>query len=221
MTDTAPVPSGLVEAEVRRLRASGTFPPTVEAELARSFARLSPPNTLDATYIDAEVPTASRLPGGTTLKRLLRSLLGWYMAVLVQQVNRANAALVGAIQELGTRLDVLEQDAISPRPPGADLLRAVLGVPPPGPVLHAAASERGFLTGLPDASLGCLVLEGGLDRPLAALALDKLAPGGAVLVLGTVSEAWADLLGQAGLAGVEVVPKLPAVMARRPAARPA
>ncbi|GEM_PF-4148083 len=221
MPDTAPDPSRLVEAEVGRLQAEGAFPPGVEAELARSFARLTPPDALDAAYIDAEVPTASRLPGGAPLKRLLRSLLGWYLGAVVQQANRANAALAGAIQDLGARLEALERNAALPPPPGGDLLGSLLGGPPPGPVLQAAAGQEGLLAELPDDSLGGLVLAGGLDRALAALARAKLAPGGAVVVLGVVPGVWAGLLGEAGLEGVEVVARPPALVGRRPAAGPA
>ncbi|HZD64972.1 MAG TPA: hypothetical protein VE152_02610, partial [Acidimicrobiales bacterium] len=151
-----------LQAEVRRRRAEGSFPPSLEGALDRAFQAVVPerasagfPEALrrveEASYVDLEVPTASRVPGGSRAKALLRSLMAWYLNYLADQVNRFAATTLRALRLLEARVADLEEEAGAGRPllppaPGgvgtdpssgwADLVRARLAGAA-GPVLHA------------------------------------------------------------------------------------
>jgi hypothetical protein len=108
-----------INEEVRRRRAAGDFPPGLERELDSLFARYAPAATggdfeevLEqaerGSFVHADVPTASSQRGVGIVKRVLRSLVGWYVRFLAQQVTAFAGAITRAVRLLGRRVDVLE-----------------------------------------------------------------------------------------------------------------
>ena len=116
-----------IDDEVEARRASGDFPPGMERDLDLIFARFAPAMTsgddLDAlleqadrgAFVDVDVPTASRLPAVSIVKRVLRKLMAWYLRYIAQQVSVFAGSAVGALRLLGRRVTALE--AVTP---GAD-----------------------------------------------------------------------------------------------------
>jgi hypothetical protein len=116
-----------IDEEVAARRASGDFPPGMERDLDLIFARFAPATTsgddLDAlleqadrgAFMDVDVPTASRLPAVSIVKKVLRKLMAWYLRYVAQQVSVFATATVGALKLLGRRVAVLEAST-----PGAD-----------------------------------------------------------------------------------------------------
>jgi SAM-dependent methyltransferase len=123
-----------IDDEVRRRRASGDLPVSVERQLDQLFLAHSPLGgrgaalrdmlrLVDASvFIDPVVPVASRRPGGATVKRGLRSLNLWYLRYITHQVSEFATAVSRALHVLDAQV--------------TDLLRKVdaLQVPPTGPV---------------------------------------------------------------------------------------
>ena len=163
-----------INEEVRRRRASGDFPPGLERELDSLFARYAPAATggdfeevLEhaerGSFVHADVPTGSAQPGVGAVKRVLRTLFGWYARFLAQQVTAFAGAITRAVRLLGRRVDALETvtvraveqtlaDVMSARGP-ADLspwddvvADALAGRP--GRVLHAECGQGALLTRL-------------------------------------------------------------------------
>jgi hypothetical protein len=130
-----------IDEEVRARRAAGDFPPDLERELDLVFARFAPAvptgdgldGAIDAAdragFINVDVPTASRLPGVSFVKKSLRKLMSWYLRFLAQQVSAFSAAVVGALRLIGVRLDRLEAATPGANPVLADEARRV-GPPP-------------------------------------------------------------------------------------------
>ena len=116
-----------IDEEVEARRASGDFPPGMERDLDLVFARFAPATTSGddlgalleqadrGAFIDVDVPTASRLPAVSFVKRFLRKLMSWYLRYLAQQVSVFASSVVGALKLLGRRIDQLEAST-----PGAD-----------------------------------------------------------------------------------------------------
>lgn len=118
-----------IQAEVRRRRAAGDFPPSQERRLDRIFARFTPVGAQDghfaealkkadrSAYVDIEVPTASEKPGVSRLKRLLRSLMAWYLNYVVQQIVHFTSATMRVLHLLDERVGELEDEAAAHRAP--------------------------------------------------------------------------------------------------------
>ena len=163
-----------INAEVRRRRASGDFPPGLERELDALFARYAPATTggdFDevveraerTSFVHADVPTTSNQPMLGYVKRVLRSLMAWYVRFLAQQVTAFAGAITRAVRLLGHRVDALETITvraaqrtlaeIEDRRDGLDLARwadvvsgAVAGVG--GRVVHAECGEGALVARL-------------------------------------------------------------------------
>jgi len=162
-----------IDDEVRRRRASGDLPPDVERQLDQQFLQHSPLGgrsaalrdmlrLVDASvFIDPVVPVESRRPGGTTVKRGLRSLSLWYLRYVTHQVSEFATAVSRALHVLDVQVTDLRRkvDALAVPPslafevawahnPGAWWVRVVTGelAGHPGRVLHAACGD-GWLVG--------------------------------------------------------------------------
>jgi SAM-dependent methyltransferase len=110
-----------IDAEVKRRRASGDLPPSLERELDLVFERFAPVGALDTSFADAvgsaeraafvnvAVPTASRQPLVGLLKRVLRKLMAWYLNYLAQQMTALGTSVVRALRVLESRVAELEE----------------------------------------------------------------------------------------------------------------
>jgi hypothetical protein len=109
-----------INAEVRRRRAAGDFPPGLERELDAMFARYAPATTggdfeevVEAaertSFVHADVPTASNQPLLSYVKRGLRMIMAWYVRFLAQQVTAFAGAITRSVRLLGQRVDTLER----------------------------------------------------------------------------------------------------------------
>jgi hypothetical protein len=122
-----------IDDEVRRRRASGDLPPNIERELDQLFLAHSPLGgrsaalrdmlrLVDASvFIDPVVPVASRRPGGTAVKRGLRSLSLWYLRYITHQVSEFATAVSRALHVLDVQVTELRRkmDALEVPPWGA------------------------------------------------------------------------------------------------------
>jgi len=119
---------GEIQEEVRRRRAAGDFPPSLERELDVVFDRFVPVGPLDgdfgeaikaadrAAYINVAVPTASQKPGVGEVKRVLRKAMAWYLEYLAQQVTAFSTSTVRALRTLAERTTHLEEQMAQWRP---------------------------------------------------------------------------------------------------------
>jgi len=110
-----------IDEEVRARRAKGDFPPGMERDLDLVFARFAPVavhgddldgliSSADRTsFIDPDLPTASRLPAVSFVKRVERKLLGWAIRHLTQQITAFGGVVVQALKLIGRRLERLEE----------------------------------------------------------------------------------------------------------------
>ena len=110
-----------IDDEVRRRRVSGDLPLDVERELDQQFLRHSPLGgrgaalrdmlrLVDASvFIDPVVPIESRRPGGTTVKRGLRSLSLWYLRYVTHQVSEFATAVSRALHVLDAQVTDLRR----------------------------------------------------------------------------------------------------------------
>jgi len=119
-----------IDDEVRRRRASGDLPPGIERELDQLFLAHSPLGgrgaalrdmlrLVDASvFIDPVVPVESRRPGGTTVKRGLRSLNLWYLRYVTHQVSEFATAVSRALHVLDAQVTDLRHkvDALAAPP---------------------------------------------------------------------------------------------------------
>ena len=162
-----------IDDEVRRRRASGDLPPNIERELDQLFLAHSPLGgrgaalrdmlrLVDASvFIDPVVPVESRRPGGTTVKRGLRSLSLWYLRYVTHQVSEFATAVSRALHVLDAQVTDLRRKVEALAVPPSLAVRvpwahnvAAWWVPPvtgelaghDGRVLHAACGD-GWLVG--------------------------------------------------------------------------
>ncbi len=110
-----------IDDEVRRRRASGDLPPNLERELDQLFLAHSPLGgrgaalrdmlrLVDASvFIDPVVPVESRRPGGTTVKRGLRSMSLWYLRYVTHQVSEFATAVSRALHVLDAQVTDLRR----------------------------------------------------------------------------------------------------------------
>ncbi|WP_276945345.1 hypothetical protein [Ferrimicrobium acidiphilum] len=110
---------GRLEREVVKLRRSGVIPPSLEAKMTQAVNELKPRLRFDSTkdrlfnveatsYIDTAVPTDSKRPGVTYVKRAIKAGVGWYLTYVTQQVNNFTFETVGLLNALELRLSEQE-----------------------------------------------------------------------------------------------------------------
>jgi hypothetical protein len=185
-----------INEEVRRRRAAGDFPPGLERELDTIFARYAPAGTSDdfeevlsqaetQSFVHADIPIASNVPGVAQVKRVLRKLMAWYMRFLAAQVTAFAGAVTRAVKLLSMRVDTLETvtliagertlGEVRERRAGPDLrawAELVTSLRMAGRVLHTECGSGDLL--------GPLV-EGGADaygvEPVEALAMEASRAG--------------------------------------------
>lgn len=124
----------LVEAQ--RRRDTGEISEAYERELDAEFARHAPAGVggedfdllMDraerASYVDVDVPVASRLPGVGLVKQVLRKLMAWYMRYVAQQVTVVGGTLTRSLRLLDARLRHLEDGTVGAGPVRVELDRA-------------------------------------------------------------------------------------------------
>ncbi len=162
-----------IDAEVRRRRASGDLPAGLERELDELFlefapvglqgrARLRETLTLvdGSAYVDIAVPVESEKAVGSTVKRLIRKTMDWYIGFIVHQivkfawaVSRMFHVVVDHIEDLETavesqRTPELPDTAVPASDPGSSwwsdrAVVAMAGVT--GRVLHAECGNGTLL----------------------------------------------------------------------------
>ena len=170
-----------IEEEVRRRRASGDLPPSLERELDLAFDRFAPVGGLDgdfgealkaadrAAFVNVAVPTASGTPGVAFVKRLLRKLMAWYLNYLAQQVTAFGSAVVRALRALGERVGAVEEQLQEWQPPVDDGGDRPAVAPDLGDWEGWVATR---LSGVRGRVLHAECGDGGLVRALAAAGLD-------------------------------------------------
>lgn len=117
-----------IDDEVRRRRAAGDFPPSLERRLDRLFSRFTPVGVDDdrfaetlrladrSAYMDIEVPVLSQRRGVRRIKSVLRALMAWYLNYLVQQITHFSSATMRVLHMLDDRTVALEDEAAASRP---------------------------------------------------------------------------------------------------------
>jgi hypothetical protein len=163
-----------IDEEVRARRAKGDFPPGMERDLDLVFARFAPVavhgDDLDglissadrASFIDPDLPTESRLPAVSYVKRVERKLLGWAMRYLTQQVTAFGGIVVQALKLIARRLERLEEVSA-----GAD--PALLGSAVTASALRMDDAITAHVAGLQGRVLVAESGDGALLRALAEL----------------------------------------------------
>ena len=154
-----------IDVEVRRRRASGDLPAGLERELDELFLEFSPVGlhgrarlreTLalvdGSAYVDIAVPVDSQKAVGSSVKRLIRKSIEWYMGFIVHQIVKFAWAVSRMFHVVVDHIEVLESAVESQRTPelpptavpatdagsswwSADAVAALTGVT--GRVLHA------------------------------------------------------------------------------------
>jgi hypothetical protein len=170
-----------VDAELRRLRRSGAFPPGFEQGLEEAFARVTPrgagerdvtaalEQVEESVSIDVDVPVSSRKPGFEAVKRAIRAGVSWYFNYLVIQLREFAAATLRVLHILDARVAELEMEAEARRaPPLAE--RPPVGMADPGSwgllvsaelagsagvVLHADCGPGDLVRQLVEAGVDC------------------------------------------------------------------
>lgn len=111
-----------VDEEVAVRRASGEVPAGFEQGLDEAFAEVSPGEgsgylirqalaVVDQrAAVSFEVPVASRRPGGSFFKRLIRAAVGWYVRFFVSQLTRFALAVARALHVLAEDLEHLRKE---------------------------------------------------------------------------------------------------------------
>ncbi|HET6810446.1 MAG TPA: hypothetical protein VFH50_05495 [Acidimicrobiales bacterium] len=213
---------GEIQEEVRRRRAAGDFPPSLERELDLVFDRFVPVGPLDgdfgeaikaadrAAYINVAVPTASQKPGVGEVKRVLRKAMAWYLEYLAQQITAFSTSTVRALRTLAERTTHLEEQLAEWRPAEDDgrdrpaeapdlseWEQAVVGhfSAVTGRVLHAECGQGAIVQALRDAGVDAYGVDprGPLVDAAVAAGLEAW-PDDPVSHLGAVADA--------GLAGL-------------------
>jgi hypothetical protein len=152
-----------IDEEVRARRASGDFPPGMERDLDLVFAQFAPPTLTGddlealvqaadrAAFIQADPPSASRIPGVALLKRVELKLLGWFFRFLAQQVTAFAGITVQALRQLTERVGALEHASPAANPALAHLAKAAVSSPPLDAALDAIGPVDGRVL-VPDAA---------------------------------------------------------------------
>lgn len=212
-----------IDAEVRRRRASGDLPAGLERELDELFLEFSPVGlhgrarlreTLalvdGSAYVDTAVPVESQKAVGSTVKRLIRKTMGWYIGFIVHQivkfawaVSRMFHVVVDHIEDLEAEVDTLRtpelpDSAMPAADPGAswwsgEAVAALTGVT--GRVLHAECGNGTLL----DALIAAGVDAYGVDptESVIEVAVDRGLDVRAESVLGHL-----DVVAEEALAGL-------------------
>jgi SAM-dependent methyltransferase len=171
-----------IDAEVRRRRAAGDFPPSFERKLDELFARFTPVGSADdrfseslkladrSAYFDTRVPVGSRRRPRGFVKWTLWQAEAWFVNYVVSQLNHFSASVMRVLHLVDDRLDDLEQDVAALQPPVfdeeillagpdltpfLDLLTAHLSAPgrPAGRVLHTDCGDGDLLARLVSAGV--------------------------------------------------------------------
>ena len=114
-----------IDQEVAALRASGKYPPSLIARVNSYYRSLLPLGadssvkdfkeafwTADrVAYMDIDVPTASKKPGVSLLKRAIRMTIAWYLNYLAQQFNNFTSNLMRLLSIIDRRIEELEKTA--------------------------------------------------------------------------------------------------------------
>lgn len=170
-----------IDEEVAARRAAGDFPPGMERDLDLIFARFAPASAstddLDAlieqadrgAFVDVDVPTGSRLPAASVVKKVLRKLMSWYLRYVAQQVTVFASAVVGALKLLGRRVEALEASTPAADPVAREASRRA-AVPPDVMTLGDAIAAH--LRGTPGRVLVARSGDGRLVRLLVGAGLD-------------------------------------------------
>ena len=188
-----------IDAEVKRRRASGDLPAGLERELDELFLEFSPVGlqgkarlreTLalvdGSAYVDTAVPVASQKAVGSTVKRLIRKTIGWYVGFIVHQivkfawsVSRMFHVVVDHIEDLEAAVDTqrtpeLPDSAVPVTDPGsswwsAEAVAAFAGVE--GRVLHVECGNGSLVDALVDRRRRRL--RGGARRPAIESAVER------------------------------------------------
>ncbi len=119
-----------IDAEVRRRRASGDLPASLERELDELFLEFSPVGlqgkakmreTLalidSSAYVDIAVPTASNKAIGVYIKKTIRKMIGWYMRFIADQIIKMFWATSRMSHVLVEHVEDLEADVEAHRTP--------------------------------------------------------------------------------------------------------
>ncbi|HZU73255.1 MAG TPA: methionine biosynthesis protein MetW [Acidimicrobiales bacterium] len=194
-----------IQDEVRRRRAAGDLPPSLERELDLLFDRFTPSGTLDgdfsealkaadrASFVNVNVPTASEKPGVAPVKRALRKGMAWYLEYLAQQVTAFGSASVRALRALGERVGSVEEQLAQIRPAVDDPADRSPVPPDLGPWVQAVT---GHLGGCRGRVLHVECGDGALLRALAGAGLDAYGvdPRGPLVDAAVASglDAWPD-----------------------------
>lgn len=122
-----------IDAEVRRRRAAGDLPPSMERELDDLFLRYAPETggrdapassavraVEAAAFIDPVVPVGSERSGGAVVKRTMRSLSLWYMGFVTAQVNQFAAAVARCLHVFEQELEDVRHRLAALEPVRAD-----------------------------------------------------------------------------------------------------
>lgn len=132
-----------IDEEVAIRRSSGELPPDFEEGLDQAFAELSPgkgPGYLirqalavvdERAAVAIEVPVASRRPGGSLFKRLVRAAVGWYVRFFVGQLTRFAHAVARALHVLADDLEQLRNETSTRWPSLPEGVGGVAGLPLP------------------------------------------------------------------------------------------
>jgi hypothetical protein len=184
-----------IEEEVRIRRASGILPAGYQQELDRMFEELVPREGAggsalrrsmavveSSAVIDPQVPVASRRPGGSFAKRVVRAAVAWYVRFFVSQLSRFAQAVARALNLVSEDLDRLRgdvsaltpsmpDDIVVPRPQGErwwwSLAASALSGAP-GRVLHAECGTDALLGSLRSAGVDAYGLDPSAREPESA-----------------------------------------------------
>lgn len=119
-----------IDAEVRRRRASGDLPASLERQLDELFLEFSPVGlqgrarlreTLalvdGSAYVDIAVPTASNKAVGSYLKRLIKKSISWYLNFVAVQIIKFQWACSRMFHTLVEHIEALESGLDAHRTP--------------------------------------------------------------------------------------------------------
>jgi hypothetical protein len=119
-----------IDVEVRRRRASGDLPAGLERELDELFLEFSPVGlqgrarlreTLalvdGSAYVDIAVPVDSQKAVGSSVKRLIRKSVEWYIGFIVHQIIKFAWAVSRMFHVVVDHIEVLEAAVDSQRTP--------------------------------------------------------------------------------------------------------